>query len=327
MRLNNIFIKNVKFDGLRDDRSTWDRYGMKFVYCNNIRLEGVKIVNFGGNGCTFEGTDGKRVSGFTLMNSYIANNWPLGAGHCQGFYTQYADNGIIEGTTFHQNGGAPGVETDKNHGTYMQGMGGGSWLVTGNLFSENSSHGLQQRSGGINRWNLFVNNAIHMSYGLVNVDSVHPGGVTGIIERNLYYGNKTINGSKRGWSLELSQISPNSPGVVARDLLFIKDTQGNASPVNVQACKQPIKNADKVIPPGKFNLKLENIFVDGSWKKTPVSIQDGSRVIKGNNVGKIVTGDFTLPKDYVEQCKNDPAKIKQFILAGFSGYGISLPTI
>jgi hypothetical protein len=324
----NVLIKNIKFDGLKDDRTTWDHYGMKFVYCNNIRLEGIKIVNFNGNGVTFEGTEGKRVSGFSLRRSYIGNNWPKDIKqHCQGLYCQYADNISLNQDIFHQNGGKPGTETAFNHNVYLNAM-NGPVQSSENIFSEGSNYGLQQRSGGYSGYNLYVNNAVHQSYGLVNVDSVHPGGVTGIVERSVYYGGKTMNSVHEGWALDLSQISSKAPGVIARDLLFIKDPIKSSAAIQIGACKQPIKNAGDLISPSRFNLKLEDIYIDDSWNHhNVINIKDGAKVNKGANVFKIVkdSGKFTLPNDFIDQAKNTPEKTKQFVLALFDSHGIILP--
>lgn len=324
-RKENVFIKNVKFDGLKGDKTTWLHYGMKFVYCNNIRLEGIKVVNFNGNGITFEGTEGKRVSGFSLRNSYIANNWPKDESkHCQGLYSSYSDNCLLEGNTFHENGGKPGTETMFNQNCYLNGM-CGAWRVVGNLFSRASNTGLQQRCGGENRWNLFVNNALHMTYGLVNRDYVHPGGVTGVVERNLYYGGKMMNTTRQGWALDVGQVSKTAPGVTVRDILMIKAVN-QTSPMNIKAGQTPMKNPGAIISPSQYQLKIENIFADSSWGKSIISVQDNAKVVKGNNAPKIVSGNFDMPADYVEQCKNNPARIKELILAGFAGYGITIPT-
>ena len=71
-------------------------------------------------------------------------------------------------------------------------------IVRGNLFADASSHGLQARSGGTIEDNVFLNDPIGMTFGLVNGSPVTPGGVSGSVRNNVFLGGPSIAGSPRG---------------------------------------------------------------------------------------------------------------------------------
>jgi hypothetical protein len=66
--------------------------------------------------------------------------------------------------------------------------------------------------------NAFVDNPIHASFGLVNGAPLRAGGVAGRVTDNLFQGGGSINGSSRGWGLELSNVRAGGDTVVARNV-------------------------------------------------------------------------------------------------------------
>ena len=130
-------------------------------------------------------------------------------GKSQGMYVDGVDRITIEGNLFDHNGWDPRVSTGAaniySHNIYMD-AGNTAVVVRDNVIADASSHGLQARSGGQVTGNLFLRNPIHMTFGLVNGAAVAPGGVTGTVADNVYLDSRDINGAKRGWALEASNI-------------------------------------------------------------------------------------------------------------------------
>src|SRR6185295_2311577 len=104
-------------------------------------------------------------------------------------------NGWLDGVS----GGDP---TSFNHNVYLR-ADNTDVVVVGNVFAHASSHGLQARAGGRIENNLFLDNPIGMSFGLVNGSPATAGGVSGRVSGNVFAGggDSTIAGFVRGWAL------------------------------------------------------------------------------------------------------------------------------
>ncbi len=91
--------------------------------------------------------------------------------HSQGLYGFGVSNLLIEGNTFDQNGFNTEVAgagpTYYNHDCYLSSNNTGV-IVRDNIFARAAGYGLQARSGGIVENNLFIDDPIGMSFGLVN---------------------------------------------------------------------------------------------------------------------------------------------------------------
>ena len=68
-------------------------------------------------------------------------------------------------------------------------------MVQNNIFARAAGYGLQARSGGIVENNLFIDDPVGMSFGLVNGTTSTAGGVSGIINGNVFVGGGNLNGS------------------------------------------------------------------------------------------------------------------------------------
>lgn len=114
----------------------------------------------------------------------------------------------LEENVFDHNGWAvPSDATIYNHNVYIRST-CTDVEARGNLFANAASHGLQARSGGIIENNVFLNNPIGLSFGLVNNSPVTPGGVTGRVKDNVFIGGGSINGDERGNGVEVANIRP-----------------------------------------------------------------------------------------------------------------------
>jgi hypothetical protein len=131
-------------------------------------------------------------------------------GNSAGLFAYLVNGLTLDGNVFDHNGwntkvGA--VATMFNHDCYIKENVNG-FVARGNLFSNASSHGLQARSGGLVENNVFLNDPIGMSFGLVNGGPMTPGGVTGTVRNNVFLGGGTINGIPRGAGIELGNTKP-----------------------------------------------------------------------------------------------------------------------
>lgn len=158
--------------------------------------------------------------------SFAYSDWKS---HSQGAYIEGIDGILLEGNTFDHNGWNDTVPSGKptifNHNVYVQGI-SKNLVARGNIFSNASSHGLQARPGGIIEDNLFLDNPIGLSFGLVNGSGpLVPGGVTGKIASNVFVGGRGIGGEPRGIGLELANIKAGA-GVTVEKNIFTKSYEG-----------------------------------------------------------------------------------------------------
>ena len=165
----------------------------------------------------------------TIRRSIIADAYGNNS-HAAGLFAQGVDRLTLEENLFDHNGWIEGVkgagQTAFNHNVYMR-ADNTDVVVRGNVFSRASSHGLQARSGGVIENNLFIDNPIAMSFGLVNGSPATAGGVTGRVTGNVFAGGgeSTIAGSVRGWALDLGNTKPGA-GTTVSNNLFTGNTKG-----------------------------------------------------------------------------------------------------
>jgi hypothetical protein len=100
--------------------------------------------------------------GLIIRRNIIVNAYAITA-HAQGIYIDFTDGALIEENLIDHNGWNSSVAgaspTVFNHNIYIQTTSGTS-IVRGNIISYASSHGLQQRFGGVVYDNLFVRNPL-----------------------------------------------------------------------------------------------------------------------------------------------------------------------
>jgi hypothetical protein len=141
-----------------------------------------------------------------------------------GVYAGGVDGLTVEGNVFDHNGWNEIVDIPEqriDHNLYIQ-SNTSRVVVQDNLFVDGGMHGLQARSGGIIRNNLFVRNAIGMSFGVVSGASSTPGGVNGEISGNIFLGGRDVRGSVLGWAIEVGNTRDGG-GTVVRDNIMAHD--------------------------------------------------------------------------------------------------------
>lgn len=156
-------------------------------------------VSFFGSGVNVQGT----WNDFTIRRNIIINNYQLTTGpHSQGIFASSVIGLVIEENLVDHNGwnaDIVGAEaTIFNHNVYLS-SNNGPVVVRWNIIANASSHGMQARAGGQVYGNLFIDNPIHMNFG-VGDDAVASGDY---IQNNVYTGTATINGAARGNALEV----------------------------------------------------------------------------------------------------------------------------
>ncbi len=208
--------------------------GISFINTSNVLVEGCLIKEFRNN-VTNESSDNKYASNFTIRRNTIIDsfdNTPSGQQdrHSQGLYVYRCDGILIEENTFSGNGWGSGKasKTIFNHNVYLNGD-NKNVVARGNIFANASSHGLQQRPGGVCEYNLFYTNAIGFSYGLTEADGPHyVGGVTGYVKGNVVLRGSDIGNQKRGIGVQLANIKPDSNVSFTENIVgYNTQTQGD----------------------------------------------------------------------------------------------------
>lgn len=248
-------------DGINDN-------GLLFYHCSgNIRFVRGRIRGYGGFGLMVVGDTGKPTRNVIVEDSLIDNN--AGPDKASGLHFIECADWAVRRTVFDTNGWRPGKypSTVYDHGAYIR-ANNSPGDFEDNVFYNNASHGLQARSGGIVRGNLFLNNPIHLSYGYVNGNPVHNGGVSGEITQNVFLGTRDIDGSKRGWAMELGNIQAArvTDNIIADDLKIF------------------VRKCEKV--EGDFkDVGVRSLLMQNNYGKFQVNVGDGLRM-SGESSGK-----------------------------------------
>lgn len=151
----------------------------------------------------------------------------------QGLYADGVNGLTLEENIFDHNGWNPaatGGEPDiYSHNIYLNTL-NTNVVVKDNVISNAASHGLQARAGGQITGNLFLRNPIHMSFGHVNGSPAKAGGVFGAIDGNVFLESRDINGSKRGWAIEIGNTKAGGNTAI-RNNVIASDTQSASAAI------------------------------------------------------------------------------------------------
>lgn len=210
--VSNVTIRGISLNGDSSSRTGALLIGGQ----RNITFDNVQIDGFRNN-ITAQAYYAP-IDNLTVRDSVITDSAPVG-GHSSGIYADGVRGITIERNVFDGNGGR---SSPFNHGVYVTAL-SSNLVARDNIFSNSSSHGMQARSGGAITGNLFANNSIGLSVGLVNGDGTHVnGGVVATVTDNVFTGGGSLR--DRGIGMELGNIKS---GVVA-DNLFLNG--GSNSP-------------------------------------------------------------------------------------------------
>jgi len=115
------------------------------------------------------------------------------------------------------------VDNIFSHAYYIQTNCTGTITIRGNITMRPSSHGLQARAGGTIQDNVFIECPVAFLTG--GGDSPVAGGVTTTVQNNLVHGDRRINGSARGYGIDVKNILS---GTVKNNLVVNKTTSDDA---------------------------------------------------------------------------------------------------
>lgn len=139
----------------------------------------------------------------------------------QGLFVDRVRGLLLEGNVFDHNGWNEAAGSRANifsHNAYITASVSGV-TIKGNIFANAASHGLQARSGGDILDNLFVANPLHLSYGLVRGDgSPAAGGVSGVVNGNVFLGTRDIDGQVRGVGIQIANTRDGGPTLVSNNI-------------------------------------------------------------------------------------------------------------
>ena len=231
-------------------------YGIRFVAgTSGLLIEDTVIDQYAQN-VLLSGAHGDQRN-IRIRRSVITDAWST-SGKAQGIYASRVNGLTLEDNVFDHNGwnerASGGKATPLSHNVYIA-ADVDNFAARGNVFADAASHGLQARAGGDVRDNLFVRNPIHLSFGLVNGSAIKPGGVAGTVDGNVFIGTRTINGSTRGWAMELGNIR----GATVRNNIISKDNDTDGSAAINLGYGENVSNASSGV--GINNLTLENNVV------------------------------------------------------------------
>jgi hypothetical protein len=196
-----------------------------------------------------------------IRRNLILDSYATGGNKSMGLYVSKSSSVLIEGNVFDHNGWSesPLVNAPANvqsHNIYLA-ENNADVYVRGNIIANASSHGLQIRGGGTVQGNLFINNPIGMLFG--NGRDALAGGVSGDVSGNVFLGTGTINGSKRGWALEIGNIKPAGQTFVANNI-FAQSQIASSSPAILLSSGDGVKdNAAETV--GINDLTLEGNII------------------------------------------------------------------
>ena len=218
-----------------------------------------------------------RLRNITLRGCVVADSYATNK-HSQGLYANAVDGLVVDRCVFDHNGWsdkAPGGgETIYNHNIYLSGDNSGV-VVKDSIIARASSHGLQCRSGGDVLRNLFLRNAVHLSFGFVNGSQITAGGVSGTVSGNVFLEDKGIAGAARGWAMEIGNTRAGA-NVTVKDNIVAHSLQ-QAYPAIILAFGNAVSNQNQAV--GINDLTIENNVVY-DWRQ---SVRLASGLVPGGS--------------------------------------------
>ena len=188
------------------------------------------------------------------------------------------------------------VGTWFDHDCYISGENSGC-VVLDNTFADAAAYGLQARSGGIVEGNIFINNPVGMSFGVVNGATTTKGGVTGIVSGNVFFGGGSVSGVMIGNGIIVGNIKPGRRAIITNNI-FSTSQPGSAAAICLTSGATEPNPQDSV---GINDLQITNntiydwtigVDVEGGQNPGGTAINALNRVtIAGNkfeNVGNAI---------------------------------------
>jgi hypothetical protein len=171
--------------------------------CTRLLVEDCLIEHFFTN-LRFQGAH----HDLKLRRSVVADAFTVTGSHAEGIYVDGVDGCLIEECVFDHNGwlaSVPNALPDiYRHDIYIQGN-TSNVAIRGNIIARAGSHGLQARSGGEVRNNLFLANPINLLAGN-NIEN--DGAVDATVIGNVMLDSRDISGRElRGWAAQFQCLA------------------------------------------------------------------------------------------------------------------------
>ena len=214
------------------------------------------------------------ASNVTFRRNVIINAWAV-RGHAEGLYALGVHGLTLDGNYFDHDGYADGIpwagRTIYNQDCYLS-YDNSNVVVKDNIFSRAGSTGLQDRPGGIVEGNIFIDNPVGMTFGLVNGAHSTPGGVTGVVSGNVFLGGANIGSLAQGMGLEIGNI--NRSGATISNNIFSTGIT-NSGPAITLAFGSGQSNPTQSVGLNNVTLSHNTVY---KWKA-------GLEVINGEQPG------------------------------------------
>ena len=185
------------------------------------------FVQFYRDNFDIEGNNGP-LANITLRRNVIVDSWSHDTNlFSEGVYSHNLDHFSVIGNIFDHNGWntqiPSAVQTGHNHDMYFS-YAVSNADVEGNIYADASFAGINLRPGGIVKNNLFVNDAIAVSYGNADGAMSTAGGVSGEISGNVVDGDKGVGTGLYGQGFAIGNITPGK-GLLFQNNIIAHDTQ------------------------------------------------------------------------------------------------------
>ena len=221
---------------------------------NGILVENCDVENYGVN-MNFQALFGP-VTNVTIRRNIVTDAWSSNA-HAQGIYVSGVNNVTLNGNFLDHNGWNSKISgagpTWFNHDAYIS-YNDTNVVVTDNVFAEAAGYGLQARSGGVVQGNVFINDPVGMSFGIVTGANTTVGGVTGSITGNVFIGGGNIGNVNEGGGMIVGNIKAGAGAVISNNIFTQSVSGASAAIALTPGQAQP--NAWGSV--GINDLKIEN---------------------------------------------------------------------
>jgi hypothetical protein len=225
--VSNVYVQNKNWIVIRDLILTGKANDLIWLYgCSGIWVEGC-LIGGGNVGITAQCYE-KQTTDHTYRRNVIRGCNPKASNpkmRSQGMFIHNIKGvKITENLVDHAGWTDSSDASPENHGLYCY-ANCDDVTLEANTFLDCSATGAQCRAGGIVRRNLFLNNPIGLTYGLVNgAGEQHSGGCVGEVKWNVVIGNRNISPTQpRGNGIS---IGANIRKAVMAENLMLDDVTG-----------------------------------------------------------------------------------------------------
>jgi hypothetical protein len=268
----------------------------------DILIEDCAVRDYGTN-IVVQSTHGP-IHDVTIRRSAVLDAYCPTA-HSEGIYAEGVQGLTLEENVFDHNGWnasvSGAVPTIFNHNAYLTNTTTGV-VAHGNIFANASSHGMEARSGGDIQDNVFLDNPIGLDYGLVRGSPVTPGGVSGVVNGNVFLGTRDIDGAKRGIGMEVANTKPGVQTVVSNNI-FSTDTDigtgGDRSlagtdgfPAIMLVYGSDLTNPDQAVGINDLTVQGNIVYKWTAGLSVQDGMQPGGSGLRALNHLQVINNDF-----------------------------------